>query len=134
MPQASTVEPAAPWSIRPAITPVSLLDRAMSTQEAVNSTRPPTKMRRRPKTSPIAPAVTMTAAPTSMYPVTAHCSRLTVVFRSALIAGSRIVTADVFALTTRAETQAASRTPRPAARLSRVVVPGPAINFHPFVA
>jgi hypothetical protein len=35
---------------------------------------------------------------------------------SSLIVGSRIVTADVFALTTNADTHAASRTARPAER------------------
>jgi hypothetical protein len=49
-----------------------------------------------------------------MYPVTAHCSVEIGAFRSLLIAGNRMVTADVFALTTNADTQAAIMTPRPA--------------------
>jgi hypothetical protein len=38
-----------------------------------------------------------------------------------LIAGSRIVTADVFALTTSADTHAAVKTPPPAERLTTAV-------------
>ncbi|MFZ0343271.1 MAG: hypothetical protein WAL31_13180 [Gaiellaceae bacterium] len=38
-----------------------------------------------------------------------------------LIAGSRIVTADVFAFTTSADTHAATRTPRPAPRSDPLV-------------
>jgi hypothetical protein len=64
----------------------------------------------------VAPEVTITAAPTSEYPVTAHCSCATGAPTSSLIDGSRIVTADVFALTTSAEMHAAARTPRPAGR------------------
>ena len=65
MPQARIVEPAAPWIIRPAITPAPLVDSAISTHEATNSTRPPRNTLRRPNTSPSAPDVTITAAPTS---------------------------------------------------------------------
>ena len=56
----------------------------------------------------------MNAAPTSEYPVTAHCSVLTEALTSSAIAGSRIVTADVLALTTSVETHVASITPMPA--------------------
>ena len=66
MPQARIVEPAAPWIIRPMITPAPCCESAMSTHDATNRTRPPVKMRRRPNTSPSAPEVTITAAPTSM--------------------------------------------------------------------
>ncbi len=38
----------------------------MSTHEAMKSSRPPRKTLRRPNTSPSAPEVTITAAPTSM--------------------------------------------------------------------
>ena len=48
----------------------------------------------------------MTAAPMSEYPVTAHWSVLIGEPVSSLIAGSRIDTADVFALTTSVDTQA----------------------------
>ena len=50
--------------------------------------------------------------------MTAHCSVAVDVPTSLLIAGRRMLTADVFALTTSVETQVATRTPRPA----RVVV------------
>ena len=66
MPQASRVEPAAPWIIRPATTPAPLPDSEISAQEATNSTSPARNTRRRPSTSPSAPEVTITAAPTSM--------------------------------------------------------------------
>nr|BFE73496.1 hypothetical protein GCM10020092_067970 [Actinoplanes digitatis] len=66
MPQARIVEPAAPWIMRSAITPPPLPARAISTQEATNSTSPARNTRRRPSTSPRAPEVTITAAPTSM--------------------------------------------------------------------
>ena len=51
--------------------------------------------------------------------MTAHWSSATGAPTSSLIDGSRIVTADVFALTTRAETHAALRTPA-AARWSAI--------------
>jgi hypothetical protein len=66
MPQARIVEPAAPWIIRPAITPPPVVESAIRTQDATNRNRPPRKIFRRPNTSPSAPEVTMTAAPTSM--------------------------------------------------------------------
>ena len=66
MPHARIVEPAAPWIIRPMITPTPCCESAISTQDATNRIRPNVKMRRRPNTSPRAPAVTITAAPTSM--------------------------------------------------------------------
>ena len=113
-PEARIVEPAAPWMQRPRITPVCVSDRAISTQEAMNSSRPPMKILRRPNTSPNAPDVTMNAAPTNEYPVTAHCSVLTEALTSSAIAGSRIVTADVLALTTSVETHVATITPMPA--------------------
>ena len=56
----------------------------------------------------------MNAAPTNEYPVTAHCSVLTEALTSSAIAGSRIVTAEVLALTTSVETQVAASTPMPA--------------------
>jgi hypothetical protein len=115
-PPATIVEPAAPWTARPAITPNPLLDSAMSTQEAMNRIKPPMNVLRRPKTSPSAPDVTMKAAPTSEYPVTAHCSVLIGDPVSSLIDGSRMATAEVLALTTNVETQAAARTPAPAER------------------
>jgi hypothetical protein len=61
----TNVAPAAPCSIRPATTPAPAPESAISTDEATNSTRPPRNTRRRPKTSPSAPEVTITAAPTS---------------------------------------------------------------------
>ena len=66
IPQARIVEPAAPWIMRPTMIPVPLSDSAMKTQEAMKSARPPRNTRRRPRTSPSAPEVTITAAPTSM--------------------------------------------------------------------
>ncbi len=66
IPQARIVEPAAPWIIRPAITPAAADEKAISAQETTKSTNPARKIRRRPKTSPSAPDVTITAAPTSM--------------------------------------------------------------------
>ena len=65
MPQARIVAPEAPWIMRPPTTPAALVDSAISTQEATNSARPPRKIFRRPSTSPSAPEVTITAAPTS---------------------------------------------------------------------
>src|SRR5262245_59346659 len=111
IPHARMVAPDAPWMQRPAMTPPPPCDSAIRTQEPTNSTKPPMKTRRRPKMSPSAPEVTMTAAPTREYPVTAHCSVATEVLVSALIAGSRIVTAEVLALTMSAEMQVTSRTP-----------------------
>jgi hypothetical protein len=105
-PQARMVDPAAPWISRPITTIRPVWARAISTHEATNSTSPPRKTRRRPKTSPSAPEVTITAAPTSRYPVTAHCRTATEVWRSALIEGSRMLTAEVFALTTSVDTHA----------------------------
>ena len=49
--------------------------------------------------------------------MTAHCNSATGVPTSSLIDGSRMLTADVLALTTSAETHAAANTPVPA-RLS----------------
>ncbi len=66
MPHARIVEPAAPWIMRPAITPPPLPTSAIRTHEATKRNRPARKTRRRPSTSPSAPAVTITAAPTSM--------------------------------------------------------------------
>jgi len=66
IPQARIVEPAAPWIIRPAMIPPPLSESAIRTQEAMKSPRPARKTRRRPSTSPSAPEVTITAAPTSM--------------------------------------------------------------------
>src|SRR3954465_15982823 len=60
----------------------------------------------------------ITAAPTSEYPVTAHCRASTDVPASSLMAGSRMLTAEVFALTTSVERQVAASTP--------LVRPGPA--------
>jgi hypothetical protein len=57
----------------------------------------------------------MTAAPTREYAVTAHCSVATDEPTSRLMAGSRMLTAEVLALTTRVDTHVASMTPRPAA-------------------
>ena len=116
MPHARIVEPAAPWIMRPAITPAPLSTSAIRMHEATKRKRPARKTRRRPSTSPSAPAVTITAAPTSMYPVTAHWSWSIGAPRSLLIAGSRIVTAEVLAFTTNADTHAAARTPAPALR------------------
>ena len=66
IPHARIVEPAAPWIIRPPMIPPAPDESAMSTQDATKSASPARKMRRRPSTSPSAPEVTMTAAPTSM--------------------------------------------------------------------
>jgi hypothetical protein len=63
-PEARIVEPAAPWIIRPPITPAELSDSAISTHETMKSPSPPRNTLRRPKTSPRAPDVTMHAAPT----------------------------------------------------------------------
>jgi hypothetical protein len=48
--------------------------------------------------------------------------------RSSLIAGSRIMTAEVLALTTSADTHAAKSTPRPGERPAAVVGLGSAIS------
>ena len=110
-PEARMVQPAAPWMQRPPITPTWVFDSAIRAQEPMNSNRPPMNTFRRPNTSPKAPDVTMNAAPTNEYPVTAHCSVLTDALTSSAIAGSRIVTADVLALTTNVDTQVATSTP-----------------------
>jgi len=47
------------------MTPAAVSVIAIRAQETMNRAKPPRKMRRRPKTSPSAPAVTMNAAPTS---------------------------------------------------------------------
>src|SRR6195952_4843907 len=112
-PQARIVAPAAPWISRPRMTIRPVWASAISTHDATNRARPATKTRRRPKTSPIAPEVTITAAPTSRYPVTAHCRTAIGVCRSTLIEGSRMATAEVFAFTTSVDTQATIITPRP---------------------
>src|SRR5262249_52381769 len=65
MPQARIVAPDAPWIIRPTTTPAPVVDRAMNAHEAMNSARPARNTLRRPSTSPSAPDVTITAAPTS---------------------------------------------------------------------
>ena len=65
IPQARIVAPAAPWIMRPATTPVPLVDRAIRTHETMNSASPARNTLRRPSTSPSAPEVTITAAPTS---------------------------------------------------------------------
>ena len=65
MPHARIVAPDAPWIIRPAMTPVPEVDSAISAQEPMNSASPARKSLRRPNTSPSAPEVTITAAPTS---------------------------------------------------------------------
>ena len=64
-PQARMVEPAAPWMNRPAMTAPPELESPMKTQETTKSASPSWNTRRRPKTSPSDPAVTITAAPTS---------------------------------------------------------------------
>ena len=122
MPQARIVAPDAPWIIRPPMMPAAPVDSAISAQDAMNSASPARNTLRRPSTSPSAPEVTITAAPTSEYPVTAHCSVVIGAPTSSLIDGSRIVTADVLALTTSADTQAANRTPPPALRSSRAAI------------
>src|SRR6185312_13035884 len=116
IPQARMVEPAAPWITRPAMIPPPVSDSAMKTHDATKSSRPARNTFLRPSTSPRAPEVTITAAPTSEYPTTAHWSCATGAPVSLLIVGSRIVTAEVLAFTTSAETEAASSTPRPALR------------------
>ena len=63
-PQARMVAPAAPWMNRPAITAPPELDSPMRTQDTTNSASPSWNTRRRPKTSPSDPDVTITAAPT----------------------------------------------------------------------
>ena len=47
--------------------------------------------------------------------MTAHCRVVTDMPTSSLIDGSRMLTAEVLALTTRVDTHVASMTPRPAA-------------------
>ena len=66
IPHARMVEPAAPWIMRPAMIPVLLSESAIRAQDATNSRRPARNTFRRPSTSPSAPEVTITAAPTSM--------------------------------------------------------------------
>ena len=51
--------------MRPPTTPAAPVESAISTQEAMNSARPARNTLRRPSTSPSAPEVTITAAPTS---------------------------------------------------------------------
>ena len=58
------VAPAAPWMNRPAMTAPPELDIPMSTQDTTKSASPSWNTRRRPKTSPSDPDVTITAAPT----------------------------------------------------------------------
>ena len=65
VPQARIVAPDAPWIMRPPTTPAALVESAISAHEAMNSASPPRNTLRRPKTSPSAPDVTITAAPTS---------------------------------------------------------------------
>ena len=65
MPQARIVAPDAPWIMRPPTTPAALVESAISTHETMNSASPAMKTLRRPSTSPSAPEVTITAAPTS---------------------------------------------------------------------
>ena len=64
-PQARIVAPEAPWMQRPAMTMPPELESAISTHEAMKSSRPSWKMRFLPNTSPSEPEVTMVAAPTS---------------------------------------------------------------------
>ena len=104
------VAPAAPWMTRPAMTMPPDWASAISTHEATNNRSPPWKIRFRPNTSPRDPEVTITAAPTSEYPVTAHCRVSTEVPVSAEMAGSRMLTAEVFAFTTRVEMQVTAST------------------------
>lgn len=111
IPQARIVAPEAPWMQRPAMTIRPSCASAIITHEAMNSASPMRNSRRRPNTSPSAPEVTIVAAPISEYPVTAHCRVSTDIPVSAEIAGSRMVTADVFALTTSVEMQVTSSTP-----------------------
>ncbi len=54
--------------------------------------------------------MTITAAPTSEYPVTAHCRVSTEVPVSAEMAGKRMLTADVLAFTTSVEMQVTTST------------------------
>ena len=84
----------------------------MKTHDTTNSSSPPRNTLLRPNTSPSEPDVTMTAAPTSEYPVTAHCSVVTSMPVSSLIAGSRMLTAEVFAFTTRVDRHVAASSPR----------------------
>ena len=65
IPQARIVAPEAPWIMRPPTTPAAPVESAISTQEAMNSASPARNTLRRPSTSPSAPEVTITAAPTS---------------------------------------------------------------------
>ena len=55
--------------------------------------------------------------------MTAHCSVSTSIPVSALIAGSRMLTADVLALTTKVDRQVAASTPRAAESAERGTVP-----------
>ena len=64
-PHARIVAPDAPWMQRPAMTAPPELESAISTHEAMKSSRPSWKMRFRPNTSPSEPEVTIVAAPTS---------------------------------------------------------------------
>ena len=65
MPQARIVAPEAPWIMRPPTTPAALVDSAINAHEPMNSASPARNTLRRPSTSPSAPEVTITAAPTS---------------------------------------------------------------------
>src|SRR6476469_2232499 len=106
------VAPAAPWMKRPAITAPPEDDSAIRMQDATNSSSPSWNTRFRPKTSPSDPEVTMTAAPTREYPVTAHWRVVTSMPVSSLIAGNRMLTADVLAFTTRVDRHVTAKTPR----------------------
>ena len=54
----------------------------------------------------------MTAAPTREYPVTAHWRVVTSIPVSSLIAGNRMLTADVLAFTTKVDRHVTAKTPR----------------------
>ena len=87
-----------------------MLDNAISTQDATNNSSPSWKIRFRPKTSSSDPEVMITAArPGSRrYGPLQGVTDMPV---SWLILGSRMLTADVFALTTSVERQVAASTP-----------------------
>lgn len=101
----------------------------MSTHDATKSSRPSWKTRFRPNTSPSEPDVTMTAAPQASRrsPPTAACRPDGPV--SSLMAGSRMLTAEVLALTTRVDKQVAARTPLARDVLRASVILDPRVRF-----
>ena len=84
----TTSAPPTPWTSRAAIS-VPTVGAAAQHSEATSMTaRPTMRMRRRPKWSASAPASSNSAATVIRYPVSTHCSSLTLACRSRPIAGT----------------------------------------------